>query len=335
VRAIRITFVGFLLYTITLLFASPQLSIKLQMDYDSNVFNLSKADTEKFNSGQGLDFIETSDDFTQKINLRLSDTYPIDQVTLSPYIDGSYTNYLNNTDKNSLNLMAGATTRYDAFSLNTAFGYNPKIYIRDYTNGIYEYQKMMVRLSANYRFHKLAIPLVYYKFEQYKSTNKYFKEYDAPAHTLGAGWRFLTPLINADIMYYYSDYAPSSDDDEIANIIENEKDGSYKSNVYELRLRSKRFYHTALDCRVYTSFRYEDRYFQSVIHTDTYHITRNDKTTTISAGVDMYLARNWDLNLDYKYRTRSVDSDFSSVINAKEYDRHHISTTLHYHIKIF
>jgi len=318
-----------------LAFANPQLSVKLQLDYDSNVFNLSHVESDRFTEGRGFDYIDTKDDFIQRLKLRLSDSYDIGQLTLSPYLDGTYANYLNNSDKSNINLLVGATTRFDNLSINSTFGYNPKIYIRDYSSGVYQYEKMMARFSGNYRFHKLAIPLFYYKYEQYTSTNEFFKEYDAPAHAFGIGWRFLTRYVNADIMYYYHTYTPQSDDDDIAYIIENEKDGSDKSNVYEIKLRTKRFYQTAFDYRIYGSFRYENKYFQSTIPTDSNHFSRIDQITTIGAGADLYLAKNWDINLNYKYKTRSVDSEYTSVIRAKEYDRHSISTTLHYHFNLF
>jgi len=298
--------------------ANPELSIKLNLDYDSNVFSLSQTEQDE---GKGLAFVETTDDFIQRLKLRLSDKYTPGSITISPYIDVGYANYLNNTDKNNLSLLAGGSVRYDKMWINTTLGYNPNTYLREYSGRPYEYSKAMVRLSGGYRFHKLAIPLLYYKFEQYKH-NEYFKEYDAPTHTVGLGWRFMTKFVNTDIMYYYRGYA--TDDDDI-------KDGSYKSNIYSVRLRTKRFYRTAFDYRLYGNFIFEDRYFQSELPNDSYHFARIDKTTSFGVGTDLWLSRHLNLRLDYKYRVRKLDSENPKVVSAKEYDRYNISTTLEYH----
>jgi hypothetical protein len=332
-------YILFLFFLIPIyLIASPFISLKLSLDYDSNVFTLSDSEFDRFKDGLAFEYIETSDDFTQTLNLRISDNYRLGEFTFGPYLNGSFTNHLQNSDKNSYSFLIGTTTRYEGFFLNTTYGYYPKNYLRKYidTDGTgqnedFSYEKMMWRFSSSYRHSRYVIPLAYLKFEQYHY-NQYFTEFDAPAWTYGLGWRFLTGVINADVMYYYRTYRPNSDHADIQAMIENDKDGAYESNIYEVKLRTRRYYQTLMDYRIYTNISVEDRYFQSPhpLPINPFHTRRNDVITSISVGTDLWVARNLSFNVDARYTWRNVSSEHQPVINAKEYGRWRIGTSIEY-----
>lgn len=337
-------YIVILLLTVTsIAFADTKLNLRWGMMYDSNVFLLSDNDMERFENGQAFSYIESSDDLIHNLNLRISNTYNYNSFRFSPFISTNYSLHTNNTDKNSYSLLLGSNNRWNKLSVNTSYGYYPQNYLRKYrdTDGTnmfekFEYEKTMFRLTSSYNHSSLIQPLFYFKYEYYYH-NKYFTEYDAPAYTTGLGWRFFTPYINADIMYYYRTYNCESDHKEIQYIIDNEKDASYNSNIYELKLRTKRIYSTLTDYRIYANLRVEDRYFQAdfPLLTDPFHVGRNDVISMINIGSDLWFAKNLNFNLDFKYRFRNVSSDYENVIKSKEYDKYQISTSIEWSFDLF
>ena len=330
------------LITICTLNADFNLRLRVSGEYDSNIYSLSEYDFDRFKDAAAFGYIDTSDDFKQRIDLRLSTQQSIKNINITPFAGYSFTNFMNNNDKNSWSILVGANTNWKKLTLNGAYGYYPENYIRRYIDSDgtearekFEYNKMLWRLNSSYRYNNYVIPLLYGKYEYYHH-NEYFTEYDGPAITAGLGWRFLGKFLNADIMYYYRTYNPSSDNADIQYMIDNIKDGSYDSNIYEIKLRTKRLYNSLFDYRVYVNYKYEDRYFQSEIPLviDSYHTTRNDMISTINIGSDLWLNKSFALNLDFLYRFREVSSDHYPVIRDKEYDKYQIKTTLEYNFKI-
>ncbi|MCL1827009.1 MAG: hypothetical protein FWG20_03110 [Candidatus Cloacimonetes bacterium] len=332
-----------LLLTICNLHANLDIRLRATAEYDSNVFSLSDYDFDRFKEARAFEYIETSDDFKQKFDIRVSSQAIYRDIKITPFAEYSFTNYMNNADKNLWNVLLGAAVVKDKFTVNGAYGYYPDTYLRKYfdTDGTtfnekYIYDKMMWRVSSSYRYHSYVIPLLYAKYEQYHH-NQYFTENDGGAFTGGVGWRVMTRYVNADMMYYLRTFKASSDDDKIKYIIDNVKDASYEANIYELKLRTKRFYHTLSDFRIYSNLKYEDRYFQSRIPLaiDLYHTSRNDKITTLNTGVDLWLTKAFSLKLDYQYRTRKSTSDYPAVSRDKDFDKYQLSTMLEYNINIF
>jgi hypothetical protein len=289
----------------------------------------------RFQSGaEKFNYIETSDDFIQKIEMRLQSELNIKNIEMTPFIQASFANYLNNLDKNNWSLLTGVNSRWNKLYLNASYGFYPKTYLRKYidTDGTnqnekFDYNKMLGRITASYRYNNYIIPLLYGKYE-YFHHNQYFTEYDGPAVTTGLGWRFITDYANIDLMYYYRTYSPEPT---------TTKDPSYESNIYEIKLRTKRYYSTITDFRFYTNFTYENRYFQSQIPLviDSYHTTRNDDISTLNVGSDLWLTKNLNFNLDFMYRFRRVSSEYDPVIRAKEYDRYQISSTIEWYFDVF
>jgi len=191
----------------------------------------------------------------------------------------------------------------------------------------------MWRVSGWYRYNNLIIPRAYLRYE-YFHHNRYFTEYDGPAFTAGLGWRFITSLVDIDFMYYYRTYNPRSNHEHIQYIIDNVKDGSHDSNIYEIQFRTKRHFHSLTDYRFYLSARHEDRHYQSTIPMSL-HRDRHDRTTTINVGTDLWFARNLSFNLDFMYRFRNVDSDIASVVRTREYSKYQISTSIEYRFNLF
>ena len=329
--------ITFLLFSsIHILSAKPTINLKLTTEYDSNVFNFTDSEKNRFEDGLAFSYIESSDDLIQKLDFRISDTFNYQNVFFSPYIKSVYTAYLNNNDKNSWTLLTGINSRVNKFRFNGTYGYYPNNYLRKYrdTDGTnkyekFEYEKMSWRFTASYLHSNYIRPVLYFKYEYYHY-NQYFTEYDGAAITPGFGWRFIFDLANVELFYYYRTYNPESDHKDIQYIIDNVKDASYDSNIYELKIRSKRYYSTLLDYRFYTGFRYEDRYFQSQIPIaiNPFHASRNDRISTFNIGSDMWLAKNLNFNLDLKYRFRNVNSNYEPVVNLKEYQKYQISTTI-------
>jgi len=337
-----VIFLLFLLY-INYNYANIDLKFRYIIEYDSNIFSLSDYDYNSFKKGRSFQYIDTTDDLKQKFEVRLNKRTNINDIVFSPYASFSFINFMNNTNKNSWNLLIGANNQWDQFTLNGVYGYYPENYLRKYidtdgtlANEKFSYQKMLWRVSSSYRHNNYVIPLFYGKYEYYHY-NEYFTEYDGPAWTFGLGWRLLMKTINTDMMYYYRTYNPTSNQESIQNIISNIKDGSYESNIYELKIRTKKFYSTLLDYRIFTNLKLEDRYYQSRIPLpiDPYHTNRNDKITTINFGSDLWLAKDFNIKIDYVYRVRNCSSDNPSVKRDKDYDKYQISTMLEYNFNIF
>jgi hypothetical protein len=175
----------------------------------------------------------------------------------------------------------------------------------------------------------LITPLLYYKHDIYHH-NQYFTEYDATAHTIGVGWRFNTSLLNADIRYYYKDYNTKEEN-------KNEKDASYKSSIYEVKLNSKRYYNTITDYRLYGSLNFENKYYQSVlpIMIDKYHTSREDKIVTFGVQADFYPEKNMIINIGFIYKLRDVSSDYDLAKKTKEYDKIQIGSSIEYKFPLF
>jgi hypothetical protein len=338
----RYTFFLLLMLLLCSRLHTTDFSLRLTLLYDSNPFNLSDSERDSFLDGRAFHYIETSDDLIQRLSLRVSDTFTVKSTDFTPFINPSFTNFAQNSDKNAFSLLTGVNTRYQKFSANLSYGYYPQNYVRRYIDSDgtgdrekFDYQKMMWRMSASYRYSPHIIPLFYLKYEYYHH-NRYFIEYDAPAWTTGLGWRFSTRLGTAEMMYKYRTYTPSSDHSHIQYIIDNVKDGAYHSNIYELTFRTKRYYHTLSDYRLYASLALDDRYYQSTIPlvVDQFHTGRNDLTTTIKIGSDIWMSKHFNLNVDLLYRYRKVTSGHQPVIRAKEYDKFQISTTVEYRFSL-
>lgn len=323
--------------------SSTTLSLKYGFQYDNNVFNLSDSDINRFEDGFAYNYVESSDDLVNDIQIGISNTYRFDQLRLSPFIKTTYSTKFNNNDKNSLSFLIGSYNKWNNLRFNISYGYYPQNYLRKYTDTDgtsdyekFEYKKNLYRFTTSYRFNNLIYPHFYLKYEQYHH-NKYFTEYDAPALTSGFGWKFITKYLNIDLFYYYRTYNVESDNDNIQYLIENEKDASYESNIYEIKLKSKKYYSILVDYRIYSGFKLENRYFQSdkPLILDPYHSTRTDVISTINIGSDLWVAKNLNFNLDFKYRFRNVSSDYENVIKSKEYEKFQISTSIEWSFDMF
>ncbi len=339
----KICFLLILLFLITLLPANTKLNVKYSLQYDNNLFNLSENDINRYKNGLAYSYIESSDDLVNIVQLGVSDVYRFKGIRFAPFIRNSFTANLNNSDKNSWSLLLGSNNRWNNLRFNLSYGYYPNNYVRKYrdTDGTnsyekFDYFKMMYRFTGSYSFHDLIHPQFYIKYEYYHH-NKYFTEYDAPALTTGIGWRLNASFITTDLFYYFRTYNTESKHQQIQYIIDNEKDASYDSNIYEIKMRTKRFYSILTDYRLYMSYKLEDRYFKAdfPLIIDPFHVSRNDIISTINIGSDLWFVKNLNFNLDLKYTFRNVNSDYETVIKSKEYEKFQISTSIEWNFDLF
>ena len=322
------------------LYAHTYIDLSLTTRYDSNVFLLSDSDFQLFDTERAFEYIVTSDDLINRVDIRLSHAFRHNNIRYTAFIRPTYTSFLQNSDKNNFSLLTGVNARWNRLSVNTAYGYYPYTYLRKYidTDGTgenekFEFARMMWRVSSWYRHNNLIIPRAELRAEVFHH-NQYFTEYDGLALTTGLGWRFLTDYVDIDLMYFYRTFNTSSGNERIQYIIDHEKDGSHDSNIYEVQFRTKRHYHTITDYRLYLGARYEDRFYQSTIPLSL-HRGRHDKTTTVNLGADLWFARDLSFNLDFQYRFRNVNSDVASVVRTKEYTRYQISSSIEWRFDLF
>ncbi|MBW6515366.1 MAG: hypothetical protein K0B81_01960 [Candidatus Cloacimonetes bacterium] len=307
----------------------------LTFGYNDNIFSLSDYDRDRFDDGeQILSFIETADDLIINPSLRLR--YPINfgELTVEPYINANYYQYLSNSDKSNFSILTALFNSYQGFNLNLYYGYYGDLYARDYryrdpetSEPIdyekFEYEKNLYRLYSYFSLTRYDTPLLYYQIEEY-FYNEFFTEYDGVATTYGLGWRRSFPTFYLRFFYYYRQFEPSNVSYNIDEVVISDHitDPAYESNIYDLQFRNKRInLINNYDFRPYFGFRVENRYYQTELPVEVapFQSTREEKRYRINLGCDLYLVRNLNIILDYKHYLRDVHSENPNVAKYKDY----------------
>ncbi|HOE90448.1 MAG TPA: hypothetical protein PKZ69_02685 [Candidatus Cloacimonadota bacterium] len=326
-----------LVFGCTILLAQ-NLSIDYQLSYTDNAFSLSKQDLDKFDANQGFSYIETSDDIIQTINLRFSNSYRNKDYRITPAISLTNDVYLNNSDKNKLNLLAGFNSRVYKTFIDFRYGWYPNNYTQKYldTDGTnkyekFEYDKNLYKLTVKYPITKRLDVELYGKYEGYYH-NKYFTEYDGDALTTGLGLFSKYQPGTLSVFYYFKQFDNNSDNAYNQRIIDTERDCSYDSDAFEVEYTFPRLYTNYVDYSPFLGFRIENSIYQSKhsLESDPIHASREDTVIKVNAGTTIYVFKNINFKLDAIQAFRRVSSNNENLKRLKNYDKLQICAGVNY-----
>ncbi len=318
-----------LFITMVFLYSQTKCDINFNLGYSDNVFNLSDIDLDRFENNQAYSYVESSDDLLQTVNLRLSHSFRTKNTRFTPSISTNYLNYLNNTDKNSFSLMTGFNGRYKKLFYDLRYGYYPQNYTQKYKDNDgslryekFEYEKNLYKLTLKYPVFKNLDLEIYGKYEDYFH-NKYFVEYDGYAQTTGIGAHYTIKPGTITAFYYFKQFINESDNKEMQAIIDNFKDCSFDSNIYELKYQHRRIYTSYVDYAPILGFRFEESYYQSdfTLISDPIHSTRKDNKIKVNIGSEIYFSKNLKFKLDVIKELRRVNSENVKLEDSKDYDK--------------
>ncbi len=311
------------------LMAQTRVDVKYGLGYTSNIYELSESDQESFDEGKDFQYIETSDDFIQKLGLGIVRTKRTKDFRYTPSLKMVQTLCLNNPDKNTFNVIGGINSRYKDIQTDFRYGYYPKNYVREYMDSDgskedekYTYEKNLYKISVSYEFMKKIIPIFYTKYENYYY-NKHFTESDANALTIGFGCKYEGKYGDIQGFYYYRHYMNESDNSIMQAIIDNDKNSSYNSNIFEMKYTMKKVYTTNFDYKPFLGVIYRSDYYQTDLdlQTDPIHSGRVDHKISIDLGTEIFIAKNLNFKLDLVQDIRKVHSDNVNLDDAKDFSK--------------
>lgn len=328
----KLLIITFSLLLVVSLFSEISVNFTNKSTYSDNVFNLSDKDLDLHDAGTGFAYIETSDDMINSSRLSIYNRTQVGKIRYDLYVRGTYDAYLKNSDKSQASVSTGFGINTRNFNTSLMYGYYPDNYVRNYKDKdgtqdyeMFEYDKNLYKLSAEYRFTRKAYLLGSLKFEQYYH-NEYFTEYDGDAITPGLGLKYSFSELYLEGWYIYRSYETHADivaDDEIS-------DQSYESNTYSVQLKMKKLKTAYFEYRPVFDFQYEKRYYDGW---DKYHNGREDDTITINPSVKFYLTDYLNITLDYTSKIRNVSSESQSVEDSKSYQENQMSIAFEVPIK--
>lgn len=332
-----------LLFLILLALIIP-LQARLTLDfasnfsYDTNVFQLSDYDMDRYEDGETtLSYIESTDDIIWDSSLKMQYQYRWNSLRIRPMVKAAASRYLSNQDKSNANLLGTLTLMHPKADLNLSYGYYPDNYLRKYKDKdgteLYEkfqYDKNMLKADAYLDVTRHESLYLYFKSEDY-FYNRYFTEYDGTATTLGLGWRHSIPQFTLSGTYFYRDFESNAGTD----FTDDSGDAAYESNIYDIGITWKNWKpmiaSNPVNIRPSFSLSWEDRYYQG---TDTFHNGRQDAMLNIGAGLLVPVHKNLDISLDLSHTVRNVSSNSLSVPRYKEYKESSISLGFSYTIDL-
>lgn len=324
-----ITLSCILLSLIISLNAESRIDLGMGLGYTNNLYELSDSDMDNFENSSGFDYVETSDDFIQKLSLGYFYTYRSKDFRFSPSAKINSSFCLNNPDKNNVFLAGGFNSRYEKIQVDARYTFYPKNYVRMYKDSDgtgdlekYTYEKNMYKISGEYIINKKISPGLYLKYENYYF-NKYFTESDANAVTFGFGNTWNNAWGDLKTYYYFRHYINESDNEMMQEIIENDKNSSYDSNIFEVKFTAKKRYSTWFDYKPFICFTYRTDYYQTDldVSTDPVHSGRIDHKYTINPGIEIFLLKNLNFRLDLVQDIRRVKSDNVNLNDTKDFNK--------------
>ncbi len=329
----KVTLILTLVLSSLLLYGNFSLTLKNHSTYTDNVFQLSEDDIDSHEDGHDkFSYIETRDDL---INQTEASVFYRDNIGKFGYhftVKGNYQAYLKNTDKSKYMLGAGLGFGYKNLDLDFFYGYYPDNYVRQYQDKdgteeyeMFEYDKNLYKLDAQYRLSRKLYLLGYLKYDEYYH-NEFFTEYDGKALTPGIGLKYSMSELYLIGWYYYRSFETDEDITEEDAV----SDASYESNIYKGQLRFKKIKTSLFSYRPVLDFSYESRFYDGY---DKFHSGREDYITSVSPSVKFYLRNLFNITLDYTYKSRNVTSETQSVEDDKTYTENQISLNFELPIK--
>jgi hypothetical protein len=318
--------------------AKLSLVLSSDLSYNSNVFQLSPYDMDRYKDGEPtLSYIETADDLIWGTSLKLQYQYNWNNFKFRPYVKASANRFLSNVDKSNENILGSMTILHSLGELNLTGGYYPDNYLRKYKDkdgtGLYEkftYDKNLYKADAYINVMKHESLYLYAKYEQYYY-NKFFTEYDGNATTEGIGWRHSNSQFSFEGTYLFRKLVGESDTD--VNV--DQGDAAYESNIYSFGMTWKNWKpqigSSNINIRPSVGITLEDRYYQG---SDSFHSGRKDSIIDLSTGLSILVKKNLDISLDFSHTMRNVSSDILSVPRYKEYTEDTISAGFSYSINL-
>ncbi|HNX00117.1 MAG TPA: hypothetical protein PLE74_02650 [Candidatus Cloacimonadota bacterium] len=327
-----------LMVTIIPCFAKVSLELASDFTYDSNIYQLSDYDMDRYkNSEPTLSYINSADDVIWGSSLKLQYQTRWNNIRIRPSFKASANRFLDNVDKSNANGLATLALMHRFADLNLSYGYYPDNYLRKYKDkdgtGLYEkfqYDKNLYKADSYINLMKHESLYLYLKYEQY-DYNKYFTEYDGNATTTGIGWRHTNPQLTFNGTYYYRQF----DEKKNTDLSGESADAAYESNIYDFGLTWKNWKPLigshVVNIRPSFSVSWEDRYYEG---TDAFHNGRQDAIVDIVAGVTVPVQKNLDISLDFSHTMRNVSSNSLSVPRYKDYKETTVSAGFSYSIDL-
>jgi len=319
-------------------------SISVETTYNSNILSLSENDLNRFESGNEPDkfLLETSDDLitSAKVELNLKHRFLAGHTQINRFAV-KYNKLLNNDFVDNY-YFEFALKQYLSKKLKFGFYYYfyPETFVNRYDSVLddenifrdfsysknYYIGKINYSLNSKYQFnYKFSLSQLFY--------NEYFTEYDADnfENEIGIG---ITPLmwlrVKADYSYKISKAQAGAafEDPELVTII---KDGSYRSDIFELSLLFPEVISiSSSPVTLKLGTKVEHTFFQSDNELDEYHYGREDLIATFNSDVNYKISKNLSLKYFYEYKLRETNSPYSNVVVDKEYDLHKTGLTITY-----
>lgn len=309
-----------------------QLTTSLKVGYDSNVFKLSDDDCDLAEDGSpDFAFVEATDDLTLSPKMELHKRFRIKKgVYLTPFVEGAYTMYTQNTDKYKWDMRGGASFYTGDLSLRGWYGYYPHNYVRQYVDRDatkeledYTYDKNSLSLEAVYRLSKHDRISGRVTRDQY-FYNEYFTENDGAKTGLFVAWQHSFKPITVKFEYGFTNFNPDNDPHLTSTYI---RDCQWEADNYSLSLTGKAYRLTkSKRLTPYLDADLEHRVYTTDLSSgdDPVHSGRKDTTWRLSPGLEFTLDRNSTLALEYQYETRQLDGIKASLEDAKEYTAHRV-----------
>lgn len=328
------------LITAVLAFAKGEVKLGLRGTYEQNAFNLSSDDLDKFDDGDtDFDWIETSDDFIQRLYARAENTFKLANIKLTPYGGGFYDNYTNNNDKNRFGAYAGLRTAFWRLSLSLSYGYYPDNYSRSYEdhNGTHEFEQYVwdtntYRASGFFKLTKKHYAIFSVTMNDY-FYNKYFTEYDGRQMAYEVGLKHSLPQFYLKYGYVFKSFELENDVPANASELDFVRDATYEINQYYLELRSKKikiskrkFWRPFCKATVEQKFWTTDLNYQI----DPIHSGRDDITTTFDFGVELQLIKDVLFTAKYTNVSRKTEAGWTGLDEIKDYTDNKLSFDVEY-----
>lgn len=332
-RPIILCFVLYLCFSWISLGAQIQGSVALGAQYTDNVFALSDYDFERFNDNHAsFDFVETTDDLSLISTIDLK--YPLRYRwwKLEPSITATISDNISINDKYRRDFAANLRVERYHWNATLQYGFNPRIYIRDYVDSDgtgklepYSYQRNTYRSDANLRITRDSTIRLHARYEELYY-NEFWTQYDGNALTYGIGFRHSFPLFVINGMYYFRSFDCDYDAASAYN------DASYESDRYTFGFALKPIplndaKKNGAAYKPSLSLSYEERFYQGL---DSWYGGRIDKMYNTTAGIELIFSPQWNLSLDYSHVFRNVESPNQSVLQLKEYAENRVGATLNY-----
>jgi hypothetical protein len=310
------------------------LSLASNLNYDSNVFQLSPYDLNRYDAGNSdFAYIKSPDDIIWSSSLRMQYQYRWNQFRFRPYVKVAANRFLLNVDKSNVNYLGNLSILNPKGNIELAYGYYPDNYLRKYNDkdgtGLPEkftYDKNLYKADATIPLMKHESLYFYLKYEQYYY-NKYFTEYNGHALTPGIGWKHSSPQFSFDGTYYYRKLTGDSEIDYSIDTA----DAAYESNIYAVGMTWKNWKpilaSKIINIRPSIGITLENRYYQG---SNKFHAGRNDTIIDLTAGLSIPVQKNLDISLDFSHTMRNVSSTYLSVPRYKEYTEDSISAGFSY-----